>query len=87
MEDKKIELRITMSASAMARLKRQCDLLDVPPSTWARALIMERVTQYEAATASAMLRSPMEALGNLIASMGEEVEEHRKSRLEDSRRR
>lgn len=87
MDDEKRELRITISESAYARLKRQCDLLDVPPSTWARALIMERVTQYEAASASAMMRPVMEALGGLIVNMDEEVEEHRKTRLEDSRKR
>ena len=87
MEDEKYELRIMFSASAMARLKRQCTLLDVPPSTWVRALVMERVTAYEAATANAMMQSTLEALGGLIENMNGGVEDFRKSGMEDSRRR
>lgn len=87
MEDEKVELRITMSKSAMDRLKRQCELLDVPPSTWSRALIMERVTAYEAAAASALMRPVMEALQGFVGNMEEEMEDFRKSKMEDSRKR
>ena len=84
------ELRILFSEDAMARLERQCELLDVPPSTWARALIMEKVTAYEAATANAMMRPVMAMLGDFVGGMTEEMEDYRKrkseGKLEDSRK-
>lgn len=80
------ELRILFSDEAMLRLQRQCELLDVPPATWARALIMERVTAYEAATANAMMRPMMEALNGFVGDMGQEMEDYRKRKLEDSRK-
>ena len=57
--DGKKELRIVISAEALERLERQASLLDVPPSTWARAIIMEKVTAFESATSNAQALAMM----------------------------
>lgn len=82
-----VELRIMFSVPAMERLKRQCALLDVPPSTWVRALVMEKITAFEAVSANAMMHPMMLSLSDFVGKMGEEMEDFRRSKLEDSRKR
>lgn len=62
----KKELRILFSPSAFERLERQADLLDVPASTWVRALVMEKITAFESATSSTQISTQMNNfLGNM----------------------
>lgn len=53
------ELRMLFTPDAYDRLERQAALLDVPASTWARAIIMEKVTAFESATSNAQALAMM----------------------------
>lgn len=58
----KKELRILFTPEAFDRLERQAQLLDVPASTWVRALVMEKITAFESATANAQVASKMDGM-------------------------
>lgn len=58
----KKELRILFTPEAFDRLERQAQLLDVPASTWVRALAMEKITAFESATANAQVASKMDGM-------------------------
>ena len=58
----KKELRILFTSEAFDRLERQSQLLDVPASTWVRALVMEKITAFESATANAQVASKMDGM-------------------------
>lgn len=58
----KKELRILFTPEAFDRLERQAQLLDVPASTWVRALVMEKITAFESATANAQFASKMDGM-------------------------
>ena len=73
------ELRILFTPEAYERLERQCALLDVPASTWVRALAMEKITAFEAATANVhALRSMDGMFKQLELDFSAFVEESRK---------
>lgn len=76
--DGKKELRIVISAEALERLERQASLLDVPPSTWARAIIMEKVTAFESATANSQALARMDGFFKQMIFEFAKVEESRK---------
>ena len=58
----KKELRILFTSEAFDRLERQAQLLDVPASTWVRALVMEKITAFESAIANAQVASKMDGM-------------------------
>ena len=76
--DGKKELRIVISAEALERLERQASLLDVPPSTWARAIIMKKVTAFESATANSQALARMDGFFKQMIFEFAKVEESRK---------
>ena len=72
------ELRMLFTPDAYDRLERQAALLDVPASTWARAIIMEKVTAFESATANSQALARMDGFFKQMIFEFAKVEESRK---------
>lgn len=72
------EIRILFTEGAYNRLLAQAEILDVPATTWCRAVVMEKVAAFEIAHANIPLQKALDEMTKLMKETSQMVDDQRK---------